>query len=40
MNQKHSQSIYHLNVNVNLIVENLTQIKNGITINIEVSVKI
>ena len=39
MNQKHQQSIYHANVNVNLMVENLIQIKSGITINVDVNVK-
>ena len=40
MNQKHYQNIYHVNVNVNLMVENATQIKNGIPINDGKSVKI
>ena len=40
MKQKHSQNMYHANVNINLMVENLTQIKSGITINAEVSTKI
>ena len=31
MNQKHQQSIYHVNVNVNLMVENVIQIKSRIT---------
>ena len=39
MNQKHLQNIYHANVNVNLMVENLIQIESGITINVNVSVK-
>ena len=39
MNQKYLQNIYHANVNVNLMVENLIQIKSGITINVNVSVK-
>ena len=30
MNKKHSENIYHVNVNVNLITENITQIKKGI----------
>ena len=30
MNWKHQQSIYHGNGNVNLMVENVTQIKSGI----------
>ena len=32
--------MYHENVNINSIVENVTRIKNGITINVGVSVKI
>ena len=39
MNRKHQQSIYHANKNVNLMVENVTQIKSGIMINIDVSLK-
>ena len=31
--------MYHANVNVNLMVENVTQIKSRITINVGVSVK-
>ena len=31
MNKKHYQNIYHANVNVNLIVENVIQIKSEIT---------
>ena len=30
--------MYHVNVNVNLMVENMIQIKSGITINVDVSV--
>ena len=40
MNQKHYQSIYHVNVNANLMVQNVTQIKFGIRINLCGSVKI
>ena len=40
MNQKHLQNIYHENVNVNLMLENITQIKNGIMINLDVSARI
>ena len=40
MNQKHYHSIYHVNVNANLIVQNVTQIKFGIMINLCGSVKI
>ena len=32
--------MYHANVNLNLIIENVIQIKRGITINVDVSVKI
>ena len=32
--------MYHANVNVNLIEENVIQINGGITINVDVSVKI
>ena len=32
--------MYHANANVNLMVENLIQIISGITINVDVSVKI
>ena len=40
MNQKHEQSIYHENVNINLIVENLIQIKIGTAINVCASLNI
>ena len=39
MNWKHQQSIYHSNVNVNLMVENVIQIKSGKTKNFDASVK-
>ena len=39
MNQKHSQNIY-ANVNVTFMVENLIQIKSGISINVNMSAKI
>ena len=39
MNQKHHQSIYHGNVNVNLMEENVIQINGRIMINVDVSVK-
>ena len=39
MNRKHEQSIYHANLNVNLMVENIAQIKSGITINVNVTVR-
>ena len=31
--------MHHANVNANLMIENVVQIKNGITINVGVSVK-
>ena len=40
MNQKHLQNMYHSNVNVSLIVKNMIQIKNEITIKVGMSVKI
>ena len=39
MNQKHQQNINHANVNVDLMVENIIQIKSGIIINIDVSLE-
>ena len=39
MNQKLKKNIYHANVNVNLIEENVIQIKSWIPINVDVSVK-
>ena len=39
MDQKHKQSIYHANVNVNVMEQNFIQIIGGITINVNVSVK-
>ena len=39
MNQKFQQKIYHANENVNLMEENVIQIKSGITINVNMSVK-
>ena len=38
MNRKHEQSIYHANVNVNLMEENVIQINGGITTNVNVRV--
>ena len=35
MNQKHQQSIYHANINLNFMVENVRQIKSEIKINID-----
>ena len=40
MNQKNHQSIYRANVNVNLMVENVIQIKSGKTIMFDVRAKI
>ena len=37
MDRKHQQSIYH--ANVNLVVENVIQIKGGITRNVDESIK-
>ena len=39
MNQKHYHSIYHANVNVNLMEENVIHINDGITINVDKNVK-
>ena len=39
MNKKNQQSINHANVNVDLMVENVIQIKNGKMINTDVSLK-
>ena len=39
MNQKHQQSIFHVNLNVNLMEQNVIQIDCGITINVDMSVK-
>ena len=39
MNRKHQENTYHAKVNVNLMVQNVIQIKSGIMINIDVSVK-
>ena len=39
MNQKHYHSIYHANVNVTLMEENVIHINDGITINVDKSVK-
>ena len=40
MNQQHKKNIYHANVNVNLMVENVIQIKSGLMRNVDVSVNI
>ena len=39
MNRKYQQSINHANVNLDLMVGNVMQIKTGIKINIDVSLK-
>ena len=39
MNQKHQQSIFHVNLNVNLMEQNVIQIDCGITINVYRSAK-
>ena len=39
MNRKYQQSINHADVNVYLMIENVIQIKTGIMINIDVSLK-
>ena len=39
MNQKHQQSIFHANLNINLMEQNVIQIDCGITINVDMSVK-
>ena len=39
MNQKHWQSLYHANLNVNLLEENVIQINGGLMVNVDVSVK-
>ena len=39
MNQRFYQSMYHANINVILMEENVIHIKNGIIINVDVSVK-
>ena len=39
MNQKHWQRLYHVNLNVNLLEENVTRINGGLMVNVDVSVK-
>ena len=36
---KWTENMYHVNVNVNLILENIIQIKSGIVINVDASAK-
>ena len=38
--KQYKKTIYHANVNTNLMVENVIQIRSGITVNVDVSVKI
>ena len=37
---KQNKNIYHTNVNKNVMLQNVIQIKTGITINVDVSAKI
>ena len=39
INQKSKEKIYHTNVNVNLTIENVIQIKSRIVINVDASIK-
>ena len=39
MNQRFSQKIYHANVNVSLMEENIIQIRGKITVNVSANVK-
>ena len=39
MNQKHKQNVYHENVNVNLMEENVIQINGGIMIKMDARIK-
>ena len=39
LNKNVKQKIYHKNINVNLMVENITKVKSGIMPNVDVSVK-
>ena len=39
MNRKYSQSIYHANVNVNLMPKRVIQIKSGIMLNDDAGAK-
>ena len=39
MNKESWQNIYHANVNVNLVEESVIQIKSGISINVDTSVR-
>ena len=39
MNQNHTENVFHLNADVSLMVENLIQRKNRLTISVNVRVK-
>ena len=39
MNQRFSQKIYHANVNVSLMEDNVIQIRGKITVNVSANVK-
>ena len=39
MNQQHLQNIFHANINVNLMKQNISQTNCGITINVNASVE-
>ena len=40
MNEKHQQNIYNADINVNLMEENVIQIKGGSTTKVDVSAKV
>ena len=40
MGRRYKQNMYHVNVNVSLIVANVTRIKIGIMINVRASAKV
>ena len=40
MNEKHQQNIYNADINVNLMEENVIQIKGGSTPKVDVSAKV
>ena len=40
MYKKRHQNMYHANVILNVMVENVTEIRSGITMNVDVSAKI
>ena len=39
INRKYKRCMFYANVNINLMIENVIQIKSGIIINVSVSVK-